>query len=227
MAFNVNKYVENKKKRNCFDFLKYCYLKNKRKKQKTKSKKRLKQFCIIVGKTIGYLFLFLTAVIMFLKILSWYDDNYKYSIAMPDIVGYFIKHDDGFTANGIYTISAKEKDKGEKSASLLFGTINCYYEEKYCKEELVQIMNIAGIVMYPYVWEYDITYRDKNRVIYGDGYKNSVVVDLNQETITKTIYKTFLQEKPKNQIDEFITNQSEIEKEVKCVIRKHLKKKFW
>ena len=88
-------------------------------------------------------------------------------------------------------------------------------------------MNFAGVVMYPYVLEYDITYRDKNRIIYSDGYKTSVAVDLNQETITKTITKTFLQEKPKTQIDEFITDSNEILKEEKRVIRKHLKKKFW
>jgi hypothetical protein len=163
---------------------------------------------------------------MFIHFLDWYNINYKYSIAMPDIVGYFIKRDDGFTANGIYTISSKEKDKGEKSASLLLGTINCYYKENYCKEELVQIMNFAGVVMYPYIWEYEIIYKDKNRVIYGDGYKTSVSVDLNQEMITKTITKTFLQEKPKTQIDEFITDSAEIYKEEKRVIRKHLKKRF-
>lgn len=180
-----------------------------------------------IGKIILCLILSLVTFFIFLKISSWYESNYKYSVAMPNIVGYFIKRDDGFTANGIYTISAKEKDKGEKSASLLFGAINCYYKEKYCKEELVQIMDFAGVVMYPYVWEYDITYRDKNRIIYSDGYKTSVVVDLNQETITKTITKTFLQEKPKTQIDEFITDSNEILKEEKRVIRKHLKKKFW
>jgi hypothetical protein len=187
----------------------------------------MKKVLIVFGKVILSLILLLIAVFMFFQILSWYNNNYKYSIAMPDIVGYFIKRDDGFTANGIYTISAKEKDKGEKSASLLFGTINCYYKEKYCKEELVQIMNFAGVVMYPYVWEYDITYKDKNRIIYSDGYKTSVAVDLNQETITKTITKTFLQEKPKTQIDEFITDSNEILKEEKRAIRKHLKKKFW
>lgn len=226
MSFNVHKYIDKpKKKRNCFDFLRYCYLKNKRK--IFKLSKGFACFCLIIGKILGSILLLILVVFMYIQFLDWYNSNHKYSIAMPDIVGYFIKREDGFTANGIYTISAKEKDKGEKSASLLFGTINCYYKEKYCKEELVQIMNFAGIVMYPYVWEYNITYKDKNRVIYSDGYKTSVVVDLNQETIAKTITKTFLQEKPKTQIDEFITDSAEIYKEEKRVIRKHLKKKFW
>lgn len=203
-----------------FDIDKYI------KKPDKTSSKSFKHFCIIIGKTIGFLFILLLVIVLFFEVLSWYENNYKYSIAKPNIVGYFIKHDDSFSANGLYTISTKEKDKGEKSASLLFGTINCYYKEKYCKEELVSILNIGGIMMYPHIYEYNITYQDKNRIIYGDDYKTSVVVDLNQETITKTIYKTFLRDTPKIQIDEFEIDSLEIEKEVKRVIKKHLKKKF-
>lgn len=157
---------------------------------------------------------------------GFYETNYKYSIAMPEIAGYFIKNDNGFTANGIYTISSKEINKGDKSASLLFGEINCYYKEKYCKEELVSVSNLDGVRMFPHIWEYDIKYRDKDRIIYSDDYKTSVVVDLNQETITKTILKTFMREKPEKQIDEFITDTTKILKEEKRVIKKHLKKKI-
>lgn len=187
----------------------------------------MKKVLIIIGKIIGSIVLLLFALVLFIKTADWYIYNHKYSIAMPDIVGYFMKRDNGFTAYGIYTISAKEINKGEKSASLLFGEINCYYKENYCKEEMVQIMNLGGVVIYPHIEKYDITYKDKNRVIYSDGFKVSVVVDLNQETITKTVYKTFLQEKPKAQIDEFITDPIEISKEEKRVIRKQLKNKFW
>lgn len=226
MSFNVNKYVQKKKKkRNCFDWLKYCHLKNKRK--NCKLYKDICAFFIFIGKIFGFIALLVIVLFMFGLILDWYESNYKYSIAKPKIAGYFIKNQDGFTADGIYTVSAKEKDKGEQSAGLLFGEINCYYREKYCREELVSIFNLGGVYIFPHIETYDITYRDKNRVIYSDGYKTSVVVDLNQEAITKTIYKTLLQEKPKNQIDEFITDTFDIEKEVKRVIRKHLKKKFW
>ena len=172
-------------------------------------------------------------VLLGLIFLAWYffyglfETNYKYSIAMPNIAGYFIKNDEGFTANGIYTISPNEKREGEKSASLLFGRIQCYYKWKYCEEELVSITNFGEIMMFPHIEKYDIKYRDKDRVIYSDGYKASVVVDLNQETITKTLIKTFLRETPKTQIDEFITNSEEILKEEKRVIKKHLKKKLW
>lgn len=226
MPFDASKYLGNpKKKRNCFDFLRYCYLKNKRK--NCKFNKDICAFFVFISKIFGFIALLVIILFMFGLILDWYESNHKYSIAKPKITGYFIKREDGFTANGIYTVSSKEKDKGEKSAGLLFGEINCNYREKYCREELVSIFNIGGVYIFPHIDTYDITYRDKNRIIYSDGYKTSAVVDLNQETITKTIYKTLLQEKPKNQIDEFITNSSEIEKEVKRVIRKHLKKKFW
>ena len=224
MVFNVNKYLP-PKKRGVIDFLRYCYLKNKRK--NSKLKKGAKVCCLIVGKIIGWLLVLLLVVILFFATLDWYECNYRYSIAMPKITGYFVKRDDGFSANGIYTMSLKEKDEGEKSASLLLGSIDCYYKEKYCKEELVSIFNIGGVIMLPHIGEYDITYQDKNRIIYSDEYKTSVVVDLNQETITKTIYKTFMRETPKTQIDEFITDNAEIYKEEKRVIRKHLKKKFW
>jgi hypothetical protein len=172
-------------------------------------------------------------VLLGLIFLAWhffyglFEANYKYSIAMPNIAGYFIKNDEGFTANGIYTISPNEKREGEKSASLLFGRIQCYYKWKYCEEELVSITNLGEIMMFPHVEKYDIKYRDKDRIIYSDDYKTSVVVDLNQETITKTLTKTFLRETPKTQIDEFITNSEEILKEEKRVIKKHLKKKLW
>lgn len=226
MSFDVSKYIQKKiKKRNCFDFLRYCYLKSKRK--HSELNEIFKSFCLFVCKILGGFLLLIVVIFIFLSILDWYQSNYKYSIAMPKITGYFIKREDGFTASGLYTISQKEKDKGEKSASLLYGSINCYYKERFCKEELVQVINIGGVFIYPYIEEYDITYIDKNRVIYSDRGKNSVVVDLNQETITKTIYKTFLQETPKHQIDEFLTNQEEILKEEKRVIKKYLKKKFW
>lgn len=224
MAFNVYKYLP-KKKRNIFDFLRFCYLKNKRKTHKLN--KGFKSFCLVIGKIIGCLILLLFALILFLLISNWYESNYKYSIAMPKIAGYFINYEDSFSASGLYTISSKEKDEGEKSASLLYGTIDCYYDDSSCKEELVSIFKIDWIVINPHIWEYDIIYRDKNRLIYSDGYKTSVVVDLNQKTITKTIKKTFMQETPKTQIDEFITDPAEIYKEEKRVIRKYLKKKFW
>lgn len=252
MSFDASKYLgKQKKKRTCKDFFRYKYLKHKRyckeqykkydaeQKYQDKLKKKLRaennfdsktnnsNFLVGLCKLILGLFLFCIVFIMFTFVFDWYETNYKYSIAMPKITGSFIKNQDGFTANGIYTVSAKEKDKGEQSAGLLFGEINCYYREKYCREELVSIFNLGGVYIFPHIETYDITYRDKNRIIYSDGYKTSAVVDLNQETITKTIYKTLLQEKPKNQIDEFITDTFEIEKEVKRVIRKHLKQKFW
>lgn len=226
MSFNFKKYLSKpKKKRNCFDFFRYYYLKNKRK--KSKLKKDFKKFCLVVGKIIGSLFLLILTLILFFQILDWFESNYRYSIATPSIVGYFISQENGFTANGIYTVSPKEKNNGEKSASLLFGTINCYYDEKYCKEELVSVVNIGGVMMYPHIERYDIKYRDNDRVIYNDDYKTSVVVDLNQKKITKTILKTFSRDKPEKQIDEFIIEQSKISKEEKRVIKKHLRKKFW
>ncbi len=224
MAFNVNKYLP-KKKRNVFDFLRFCYLKNKRKKHNLS--KGFKSFCFVIGKIVAGLFLLLLVLILFFLALTWYESNHKYSIAMPKIAGYFLDDKDSFSASGLYTISSKEKDEEEKSASLLYGTIDCYYKYKYCKEELVSIMNFGGIMILPHIWKYDIIYRDKDRLIYSDGYKTSVVVDLNQKTITKTITKTFMQETPKTQIDEFITDPAEIDKEEKRVIRKYLKHKFW
>lgn len=226
MSFNFKKYISNtKKKRNCFDFLRYCYLKNKRKCNNLSS--FIIAFIKIIAKIICVLLLLLLALIILLNSWAWFDDNYKYSIATPDIVGYFIPSENGFTANGIYTVSPEEKNNGEKSASLLFGTINCYYDEKYCKEELVFVVNIGGVMMYPHIERYDIKYRDKDRVIYSDDYKTSVVVDLNQKKITKTILKTFLRDKPEKQIDEFIIEQSKILKEEKRVIRKYLRNRFW
>ena len=112
----------------------------------------MKKVLIVFGKVILSLILLLIAVFMFFQILNWYNNNHKYSIAMPDIVGYFIKRDDGFTANGIYTISAKEKDKGKKSAILLFGTINCYYKEKYCKENTFRRSGGDAVCRYGRSW---------------------------------------------------------------------------
>lgn len=251
MPFDASKYLgKQKKKRTCKDFFRYKYLKHKRyckeqykkydaeQKYQDKLKEKLRaennfdsktnnsNFLVGLCKLILGLFLFCIVFIMFTFVFDWYETNYKYSIAMPKIAGYFIEHNDSFSASGLYTISRNEKDEGEKSASLLYGTIDCYYKEKYCKEEVVSIMNFGGIMILPHIWEYDIIYRDKDRLIYSDGYKTSVVVDLNQKTITRTIKKTFLQEKPKNQIDEFITDSAEIYKEEKRVIRKHLKRKL-
>lgn len=224
MPFEVCKYLP-KKKRNCFHFLRFCYLKNKRKKCKIGN--GFLNFCKSLGKLFGCLVLLLLSLIIIVMAIDFFNNNYKYSIAMPKIAGYFIKHDNSFSASGLYTISRNEKDEGEKSANLLYGTIDCYYKEKYCKEEVVSIMNFGGIMILPHIWEYDIIYRDKDRLIYSDGYKTSVVVDLNQKTITKTIKKTFMREIPKTQIDEFITDPAEIYKEEKRVIKKYLKTKFW
>lgn len=231
MGLDINKYCKPSKKRSLLQVLKikwYAYNKQADRKDR---EREVKSNNVESQNTIAVLFACGVAICIFFVFLghlkTYLDNNFFYSVAMPKITGYFIKRDDGFTANGIYTISSKEKAKGEKSAGLLFGEINCDYYGKYCKEELISILNISGVYMFPHIEKYNITYRDKNRVIYSDGYNTSVVVDLNQETITKTTYKTFLQEKPKTQIDEFITDTAEILKEEKRVISKHLKKNFW
>lgn len=214
MPLDVNKYIQHKKKNIIKRKLKYFKLKIQRNQKQSSIFMQALNFGIVL-----LLFLFL------MRLWSLYEINISYSIAMPSIAGYFIKNNDYVTASGIYSISRKEKDKGKQSASLLFGEVKCDYKTARCIEELVSIIRLGEVYIIPHHNEYDITYRNKDKILFGDGYKTSGIVDLNQETITKTIHKTFPTEKI--QTDEFITDDIEILKEEKRIIRKYLKHKIF
>jgi hypothetical protein len=134
---------------------------------------------------------------------------------MPKIYGSFLPSDDYIWVHGIENI------KTEDSASLVLVDLSCDLKAKYCTEEKVSIINFGGVAMHPYVNEYNIVYKDKHKVIFGDG-----IVKGDIDLIEKTVKYTY---KHSGKRTEIISNPSELYKMEKHIIRKHLRQglKWW
>lgn len=77
----------------------------------------------------------------------------------------------------------------------------------------------------PHHNEYEITYIDKNKILFDDHVNVNGVVDLNAKTVTETIHKHFPEERV--QTEHLLTNPDEIQKEEKRIIKGYLKRRFF
>lgn len=174
----------------------------------------------LFGKIVGSL-MFCCIILFFGSyIYSLYETNYKYSIAMPTILGRFDIENNNITIWGIENIV------GDDIATLNYNEFTCYIPYKICSEKRVVVMGLGNqISIFPYNDEYKITYRDKNKIIIASQNKNiSGEIDLNMKTISFTIPKAGFAGKPRK--IEILTDNRKIEELEKKIIHKHLKKKL-
>lgn len=173
-------------------------------------------------KGVGYALLSLIAllIILFLcgEISTQYKYNHQYSIAMPKIIGEFEVRNNSVTIFGV------EKSLNDELMSLRINETKCY--SNICQEKRAVISGIGGNGVYPYYKEYKIKYADKNKIIFGDAIGIFTgEIDLNAKTLIHTIRYDNL----KNGFEkiEVITDNKEIKKLEKQIIRKYLKRKWF
>ena len=226
MPLDISKFVEKKKKRNCFHTIKYLWLLYWRtlldfwRKSRGIIKSILK-FCIKTP-------LILLSVIIILwvssKLKSYIEDNFIYSIPMPNWIGQFTQNGDSIYIDGI------EKIVDEETASLAYCEISCSLNFRTCWEKRLAFSNLGNYSMvFPYEKEYEIKYKDKNKVIFSTDIGTITgEIDLNMKTLFFVHNNAgFVERKPRK--IQIITNNEEIKKIEKHIIRKYLRQgiKWW
>ena len=176
-------------------------------------------------KWVGIIFLTLIGLLFLLylwgEITSQYNYNHKYSIAMPTIVGNY------YNINNIVKVSGLENIINEQIASISYNETSCFIQDNICYENRFSIAGLGNqISIFPYSHDYPIKYKDKNKIVYGDYIENTTCeIDLIMETLTCTLKKAGFENKPRK--IEVITDDKEIEKLEKKIIRKYLKKEWF
>lgn len=145
--------------------------------------------------------------------------NHKYSIAMPTITGEFDIEDKFIKISGIKNYTK------EQVATLSYSELNCLptFIDKPCTELSVVVSGWGDAVyIFPYQEEYKIKYMDKNKILFSN-FDNTKTgeIDLNFKTLIYTIKN----DKLNNEVQkiEVITDNEEIEKLEKYIIKKYLK----
>lgn len=175
----------------------------------------MKKFFKVLGYTVlGFIFLIL-GIYLFDKISSQYNYNYKYSIAMPTIIGKYNKNNDFVEVEGLL----KDFDNTE---SLNYSETVCDFKYNTCNETRAAITK--GVFIFVYNDDFLIRYKDKNKIIFSNYAETKIgEIDLNTKKLEYTI-------KPLNaEINkiEVITDNKEIEKLEKKIIKKYLKKQWF
>ena len=180
-------------------------------------KKFLKSLCLII---LGLIFLLITLIIG-AQLLENFNYNYRYSIAMPTIIGEF-----NISDNYIH-IAGLENIIGDNIASLTYSELYCIPSRKWCNENYFGIMGLGNqISIFPYNKEYTIKYIDNNKILFDNGAFISGEIDLNSKTLIYTIKNAGFEHNETRKI-EVITNNKEIEKLEKKIIKKHLKRRMF
>ena len=179
----------------------------------------MKKFLKYISYSLLSVILILVAFILLSELVENYNYNHKYSIAMPDILGQFD------IDNGNIRISGIENIINDDIASLNYNETECNLHWKTCKENRVAIIGLGNqISIFPYHKEYKMKYADKNKILFDDGFLTIGEIDLNAKTLTYTQNNTGIEHNQTRKI-EIITNNKDIEKLEKKIIRKYLKRK--
>lgn len=173
------------------------------------------------SENLGYLFLLIILILVFLYLPPYFKQNIMYSIAMPKIVGKFDYDKELNTVN----VEGLENIINEKTASLAYSEIFCMIEYNRCTENRLAISNFTNEnMMLPYHNEYKINYFGNNKLIISDDDKKITgEIDLIAKTITFTTTSMF--NEPKK--IEILTDNEKIAKLEKEIIRKYLKVKLF
>lgn len=164
------------------------------------------------------IFLLLLCIALINWCKSYLQEDFYYSVPEPKIYGMFQaqKNSPFITINGI------EKIIGEETAGLVYGELVCDLQSNHCEETRFTILNIMGVSIFPDVNKYKIKYKDKNRIILeSSNGRVSGEIDLKMQTLFYSTTSLF--DKTPRKI-EVITNNQEIDKLKKHIIRKHLRR---
>lgn len=161
----------------------------------------------------------LILLLVFLNIIvNQYNYNYKYSIAMPTIIGEYNVSNDMIQISGLNSI------KNDNTANLVYTEMTCVPSQKYCSENRFGVMGLANqISIFPYHYEYSIKYADKNKILFEGESRILGEIDLNAKTLVFTVKNIDTNEA---RIIEVLTNNEDIEKLEKKIISKYLKRKI-
>lgn len=184
-------------------------------------KEKLKKILKVVGYTILGLITLLIVLYLCGEITNQYNYNHKYSIAMPTIVGMFETNNDYVNVYGL------ENSFEGDLRGLHINDTSCFLSINQCIEKRAVVTGFGNqIGIYAYYDEYAIKYADKNKIIFSNLIGNVTgEIDLNLKTLIYTIKNQQL----KNGFEkiEIITDNKEIEKLEKKIIRKNLKKEWF
>lgn len=181
--------------------------------------KKFHKFISYIGCFIAFTLLGFIILIVGHILIDFYNINYRYSIAMPVILGDFYINGDYIKIEGIENII------NDEIATLGINEFTCDLFYKTCYENRAVVVGLAGQTnIFPYHNEYKITYYDKNKIIFkNDSLIKSGEIDLDMKTLVFNTTSIFNKEPRKIEI---ITNNEQIKKLEKNIIKKHLKKKF-
>lgn len=172
------------------------------------------------------IFILLLLLIIGSYFADFYNSNFKYSIATPQIMGEFRTDNNSIYVYGIENIV------GEDIATLNINETRCMLStsEKSCFENRVVIIGLGEINVFPYHKEYRIKYADKNKILFDDKYSDisetSGEIDLNSKTLTYTVKNAGINNNETRRI-EVITDNQVIEKTEKQIIRRYLRKRLF
>lgn len=167
------------------------------------------------------LFTLMIIVFGFLYLSPYFKQNIVYSIAIPEIAGKFNYNKELNTVD----IEGLENIINEKTASLAYSEIFCMIKYNRCTENRLAVSNFANKnMMFPYHNEYKINYFGNNKLIISNDDNNVTgEIDLIAKTITFTTTSMF--NEPRK--IEILTDNKQIAKLEKEIIRKYLKVKLF
>lgn len=183
-------------------------------KQESKIKKIL--FNLLFG--IFYIISFVILLVFVLLAIKKIETDFIYSIPKPDIYGYFKKEIYGVNAFGLKVYTKEE------TASLSIVDFDCSYSTKTCTESTTTTINLNGVFMHSYRAEYEIKFKDKNK-IYFSGNLPNVSGEVN--LLTDEVIFYYKNEQNETSQLKIITEKSEIDKYMKNIIRKSLRNKLF
>ena len=184
-------------------------------------KEKLKKLFKGLGYTVLGGFLFILCFFLLGKISGQYTFNHKYSIAMPTILGKFEVKNDYIQIWGLNKIIDDE------IANLLITEFTCIPSLKHCAENRVGITSWANeVIIAPYHYEYYIKFADNNKILFEENKNSYGEINLNTKKLIFTQKNAGFEGNLTRKI-EVITDNKEIEKLEKKIIRKYLKKEWF
>lgn len=181
-------------------------------------KEGVKKFFKFICIGLLYIVVLIIALILWGQISNRYNYNYKYSIAMPTIIGKFEIYDDYIQVWGLNKIIDDE------IANLVYSEFSCVPSERVCMENRVGFSGLGGdVFIFPYYSEYNISHIDNNKILFNKNKNLFGEIDLNSKTLIFTEKNAGINGN-KIRKTQVITDNNEIEKLEKKIIRKYLKK---
>ena len=172
-----------------------------------------------------FVFTLLFVLIMGFKLVDYYNNNCRYSIAMPTIIGQFN------TDNHWIEIYGVENIINDNIATLNINETTCSIKFMQCNENRIVITGLGNqISIFPHYNEYKIKYADKDRIIFVQNFPSlsevSGEIDLNSKTLIYTVKNAGINHNETRKI-EIITDNAKIQVLEKKVISKYLRKKMF